>query len=854
MTKRTLYASAGSGVSVASIVALAALLSSAVAASGRQNAVCGTCLAISIAGDAAAALPTQLEGLDVFVRVAPGAEGPALEAIDQIEARGGRPAVSLEGFADAVPPAALLAKARRVLASSPALRSEGDPDAFAFALKTRLTAIRANMPGAATLGLAADTPTLSLLLSRDLGSYVDFVVSTDTAPVPVAGLEAWRMIPGAPASVREALEFTRTPGVAHWLWVLPADAAQATALTAELTRAIALPAAADPAQPAAPDRFAAGVEVVGSRALTVEEIVARHQAAAARQAAMVRSIIATGTLTLSFEAPGFSAPITIGSETTIFTSDGVTEIEQRAIRINGLEFRGSAVPRLPIIEPERVASPPLAITLTDIYRYRLAGRETLDGTLCYVVAFEPEPARGAEGTPLFRGRAWIAADSFAMLRVAAAQTALRGPIVASEQTDEFRQAEPGIWTLVRSDVRQMYEGAAHRTPIHRVLAITSTHINPPDFVSRRQRAYGSDSVMLRDTPEGYRYLKKDAAGATGTPEIAGRTNRVRTFVAGVIVDPNISVPLPFAGISYVDFDFLETGTQVNAFFGGTYGQFAFSVPSIRGSRWQIAGRGFAIASSYNDRSFVDGREQYEENIRQRPAQLAVWLLRPLTPRISMRAGYDLDYTHLTAGDLTAPDFVVPADQIVHGARLALDVQRGGWNGTAWWNPARRAGWRAWGRPESGEYRPSRADFQRYGVSLTRSTVLTPGLVARVEAAWMDGRDLDRFSRYSFGTFDNRLRGYPSALIRYDRGGVLRTALAWSAGKLIRIDGFLDSAAVHDPGFGRRLRSYTGFGAALEAPAPFGTLIAIEWGYGARGVNSNGTLGTQVLRVNGYKVF
>ena len=230
------------------------------------------------------------------------------------------------------------------------------------------------------------------------------------------------------------------------------------------------------------------------------------------------------------------------------------------------------------------------------------------------------------------------------------------------------------------------------------------------------------------------------------------------------------------------------------------------------------------------------------------------MLRPLTPRISIRAGYDLDYTHLTAGDATASDFVVPADQIVHGARLALDVQRFGWNGTAWWNPARRSGWRAWGRPESGEYRASGADFQRYGVSLTRSTVITPRLVARIEGAWMSGRDLDRFSRYSFGTFDNRLRGYPSALIRYDRGAVLRTALAWSAGKLIRVDGFLDSAAVHDPGFGRGLRNYTGFGAALEAPAPFGTLIAIEWGYGSRGVNSNGRLGTQVIRVSGYKVF
>ena len=50
---------------------------------------------------------------------------------------------------------------------------------------------------------------------------------------------------------------------------------------------------------------------VGARSLTVAEIVARHQAAAARQAAAVRNLISRGTLTLSFEAPGFPAPVAI---------------------------------------------------------------------------------------------------------------------------------------------------------------------------------------------------------------------------------------------------------------------------------------------------------------------------------------------------------------------------------------------------------------------------------------------------------------------------------------------------------------------------------------------------------------
>lgn len=889
-----------------------------IASAPAPTAPCAACVAISVTPGQVLALPEHLGGLDVLVRVAPGGEAAALAGLDDITRKGGSAGLLVGGIPPGPLPADLAARTRRLLIDLGSIAPDADLAQAAYAIKLRLTAARAAAAQEVALGIAGAPAVLSALLARDLGPYLDFIVwNGPPAPEPT-GHEVWRTLepePGnAPSDVTAALLATQATGVERWLWRMPEDVTRVAELARDLARAAALlPAGLVPSPsvriacgatrvdaylnpqtletvalaPRCPpgtgvdvtpadahvervtlatgdailrvlpagtaDRFAEGVQVVGSRSLAVEEIVARHQAAAARQSAAVRQLISQGTLTLSFEAPGFPAPIAISSEAIIYTSAGVTDFEQRAVRINGIEFKGRGVPRLPVIEPERVASPPLTITLTGVYLYRLAGRETIGSTPCYVVAFEPKE----RSAPLFRGRAWIAMDSFAMVKVAASQTGLRGPIVVSEQVDEFQPARPGIWLLSRSDVRQMYEGAGHRTPIHRVLSIAAHQINPSDFVARRQAAYASDSLMLRDTPQGYRYLRRDrqpgANAEDAIPTIAGRADRVRTLAAGVIVDPNISVPLPFAGLSYVDFNLFGTGTQLSAFFGGTYGQLAFSIPSLRRSRWQLGGRAFGIASSYNDRAFVNGREQYDEDIRQRPAQASVWLLRSLTPRISVRAGYDLDYTHFAAGEATASGFVVPADQLVHGARLAIDAQRDGWNGSAWWNPARRSGWRAWGRRASGAYEPSQRDFQRYGVSVSRSVVLTPRLVARVEGTWTSGRDLDRFSRYSFGAFDNRLRGYPAALIRYDRGGVLRTAAAWAAG-LVRIDGFLDSAAVHDPGFGRRLRNYTGVGAAVEAPAPFGTLIAVEWGYGLRGVNADGSLGTQVVRVSGYKIF
>jgi hypothetical protein len=874
---------------------------------------CAACLVFIADPGQSLLIPPSLNRVEVLVRTGP--EPPPSDAsvaasLQAIEDAGGRPGL-LTDLAAALPPADLVARTHRIAVDLSGI-GQADPD-LVFRLKSRLTELRALRPGA-LLGVIGSAAVVGALLERDLGAYLDFVGRAGAAPPAFPpGLDA-RAVAASLHAVQARTAGGVEAGVEGWVLRLPADALDARRLLADVSRAapllpqglvpggtvpvrcddreletfldpasldtVALAGACDapvavagePAGterialsggqvivrvPAGEGRFAEGVRVVAARGLTVREVIARHQAAAARQRRAVRHLISTGRMTLTFEAPGFPAPLTISSQTVIFAAPDRVELEQRDIRVNGIAFGGSQVPRLPLIEPERVASPPLAIELSDRYRYQLHGTETVSGVTCYVVGFEPVDRRQT----LFAGRAWIAGDTFAMVRVSAVQTGLRGPIVSSEQIDEFRPEGEALWLLDRSETRQIYEGPGHRTPIQRVLTIDRHEINPGAFEARVQAAYASPSIMLRDTPEGFRYLRREREEAGGAarvePVVGGRSERVRTLIGGVIVDPNISRPLPFAGLSYVDFNLLGTGTQMNAFFGGTYGQLAVSVPSLGGTRWQLAGRAFGIASSYNDRAFVEGREIYEANISQRPAHASAWLMRPLTPRLSARAGYDFDYTHYGRSESTAQAFTVPVSQSAHAVRLALEAQWAGWAASGWWAGARRIGWREWGYQQTGapgEYVPAHRDYQRFGGAVSRSVVFSPRLVGRVEGAWMGGHDLDRFSRYSFGSFDNRLRGYPSALIRYDRGAVLRTSAAWAAGRLLRIDGFFDVAHVRDPGFGRSAKPYVGIGSAVEVPAPFGTLLAVEWGYGFQGLDSDGQRGTQVLRISGYKMF
>jgi hypothetical protein len=601
--------------------------------------------------------------------------------------------------------------------------------------------------------------------------------------------------------------------------------------------------------------YRTGVEVTAARTLTVEEVIARHQAQRARQAAVVQTVIATGTTVLTFEVPGFPAPVTVTAETSIYTRGALTEVAQTAIRVNGMDMAADGrAPRVPIVDAERVSTPPLTITLTAAYRYELAGRDRRTGRDAYVVAFSPV---GAE-EPSFRGRAWIDAATFALLRMEAAQTGLRGPIVSSEQHDAYvpvRVGDRDVWLVGRSSSFQVYQAAGLRTPIHREVVTPAHVVNAPDFETRLDAAHASRAVMLRDTPQGYRYLVPGRDDGPGDRRVVAERagQRVVTGAFGVLIDPNITVPLPYAGVSYLDFDFLQKGIQLSGFFGGAYGHLAWTVPRFVRPGWQLTGRVFGIGVSYNDRAFQEGREQYQENILQRPFRSDVALVAPLSPRVQARLGYAFEYTAFRAGTDTAPGFVVPSDGVVHALRVGLDAQRGPWSGQVWWSPARRQGWTPWGWPGPDAAAAIRS-YQRYGATLARAWVMAPGAVARVEASWMEGRDLDRFSRFTVDNFENRLRGYPSASLRYDRGGVLRSVAAWAPVERLRLDVFADYALVRDPGFGPGLRSYPGLGGAVELPLPQRMLVAVEWGYGVNARNVDGSRGTHVVRVSGVKVF
>jgi hypothetical protein len=429
-----------------SALTICAFVPAAGSQTGRQShPPCATCIVISMKPEQVGLLPGELHGLEVFVEVA--ADGDISNRLEEIARRGGAPGVLVRGFpSDALTQE--LSPASTILLD---LRgSTLEFDALLFELQTRLTKLRAASRRPVRLVVEPAESVAVRLAEKSTAGYWDALVLAEQT-VPGAG--SWVRM-GDLDDVKAALDVTRGGGTDHWVWRAPEEQATALRAIGDLSKAVvflpqgllgdagstarvscdgrvaelflnpqtldrvaivhacpeATPVIVEPVSryervqlasgdalvrfaEAASDRFSSDTRVSGRKRLTVEEIVARHQASAAKQATLMRTLISGGTLTVTFEAPGFPAPVTISSDTTIYKDGTRTDVEQREIRVNGIAFRSQRVPRLPIIEPERVSAPPLAITLGEKYRYRLVGEELVAGVRTYVVAFEQRKDR-----------------------------------------------------------------------------------------------------------------------------------------------------------------------------------------------------------------------------------------------------------------------------------------------------------------------------------------------------------------------------------------------------------------------------------------------------------------------------
>jgi len=591
------------------------------------------------------------------------------------------------------------------------------------------------------------------------------------------------------------------------------------------------------------------VEVTGKHEITAEEIIARHQEFQADQDSRLQNLVANGKISYHYKVA--SADITVDVTTlNNFTWDRQSgaEWEQKEFYFNGVRWKGKKPPELPLIQPEKVVILPLDINLNKDYSYRLVGRETLEGRDCYVLEFTP----ALTGRSLYQGRVWIDSKSFARVRIASVQTGLTPPAISNDEKDTYSPAAGSevnpIWVLQRIEGQQIFATAGVNLVVLREVEFSDFSLNVPDLAARRQAAYATEHTILRDTPQGFRYLDRTESGERVVRESTTRSTTLG--LAGVFYEKDLDYPIPLAGINRFDFNFRNSGAQTNLFFAGALIQASIQNPHLLSTRLDAGASLFGIAFSGTD-NFYRGEEKLEAaEVRTRTQTISVNAGYPLGNFFKVKATGALDYAQYGRGDATADSFRVPEDTTETSLGIEGEFNRSGYTVQAEAGRSRRSRWSAWGDADPAslavgtrlsDFDPEERSYTRLRAQLSKQFILPFFQKITLRGRYLTGRDLDRFSKYRFNFFGTRLQGFSGSGVRFDRGALAAAVYSFNLADVVRFDATLSQARVRDTQVERLdpssslggYRNFTGFGLAGNLLGPWNTVIQFDYGIAVR---------------------
>jgi hypothetical protein len=512
------------------------------------------------------------------------------------------------------------------------------------------------------------------------------------------------------------------------------------------------------------------IEVGGDRQMPVEEILRRLQAFEDDQDRRLRHYQAKRTFSLRFQ--GQQGSIDVSYSGQFFFRDGAFDWVWSEFHIAGVKWRSRKMPKVPLIQPEKVASLPTDIKFSKFYEFRLRGTDVVDGRDCWVLDFKPIEA--APGRSLFQGTVWVDREIYTHVRTRAVQVGLEGEVLSNEEIYHFspvdENGKPAPWSSesfvlpLRISGQQVFSLLNATVPVEVDNRFTDIRINADDFEANRDAALASDATMVRDTEEGLRYLPKNKEGER---VVETKYDSSRLFlVGGVFWDASVDYPLPAIGVNYLDFDFKNTGAQVNVFFAGAFLSANIADPDFLGSRWNAGANLNGVFFKGRDELYRDGEVVPEEEVKRRSANFGLSLGRPLGKFLSLEMGYRGRYRAYYRSDNTADDFVLPQSTLTHVLQTSLDYNRSGYRVTLAGDLNRRANWEFWGLPGNTEYSPDQQQYERWQINVAKTWWFSRFHKIGLVLEYLDSADTDRFSGYDFGIFgDSTVGGYPSGLVQ-----------------------------------------------------------------------------------------
>jgi hypothetical protein len=572
------------------------------------------------------------------------------------------------------------------------------------------------------------------------------------------------------------------------------------------------------------------VTVSGEYRIPVELILARYQAVQEAEDILCDNYTAKAQVDYHFKLPGSTGSLDVTFMNTFFYEKGVgARWVQNQLLVNGVAWKGKTIPELPIIEPEKVNTLPLALTLGRDYSYKYLRDETVNGHDCYLVAFIPLPE--AKGS-LYEGKVWIDKKSYTKVKMSVRQTRLQPPQVSNDETDNYEPvaASQGrnFQLLTAVTGQQIFTVAGQSVVAERKITFSDVRINAAEFKEDLAKAEASDKPMLQDTQKGPRYLVKKPDG-TRVLQMEPKTSKWLA-VGGAYYDDSLDYPIPLVGVNYLNYDWHKKKIQVNLFVAGLVDSLSVSkadlFPKVDGSLNALA---FLIP--FEDKYYIQGTEDKAQRLKVLSEHLSGALGWRPTQFSRLTLGLDSAYYRFTSVGETSPDFVLPKDHGDFAFTLAYDYSRRGWQAAGEYESHHRTSWEPWGLPGEHADVSAQKNYALWDATFSKTFYLPKFQKIGAAVSWLDGKDLDRFSQYQFTYLGRKsLSGFAGSGVRFDKGATLRVLYEFNVADVVRFGVNVDRARVKPNRDEDLWQNHTGLGISGAIAGPWQTFWTLDVGY------------------------
>jgi hypothetical protein len=515
------------------------------------------------------------------------------------------------------------------------------------------------------------------------------------------------------------------------------------------------------------------------------------------------------------------------------------ELLQKAVRFNGVTAKLDGEVQLPLIESRQSVSLPVALGLTERYRYRDGGPA---GAARRLLRFEP-----VAGDPLlYTGELEVDEATGRILVERRERNDLPGTVKGEREILTYGEAAPGLWRPVTVQTFERWVSAGGVVQVQRRFTYREVVANGGDFEMARAAARESKATMLKVTPEGARYFTRQDDGTRRIEEQPKTSGRALAGV--VLVDPGLTPPvLPLGGFVYFDYNAFGKGVQLNVLSAVVFNTASLAKPRGLGS-FDVSADANMLLLKATERPVVKGHLSDKDGVGRRFGHLGLGLGRDVGLGFRLEGRADFDYDAFGEGDkkYRTPGYVLPPSGLTRMGTL-----QGSWL----FRGFQLRAYHGWGQRPEGSYGtaldpkevPEGGAFRRWGGSLGLDRELRPGLWFHGEAGWASGRAFDRFKALDVGGMGGAvsIAGIRSHALAADRVAYGKASLAIPTGPSLRLSPSLEHARARSLD-DQQTYGFSGAGIAGDFPGFWVfTAVRVDLGVGLQSDIAG------VKAVNGY---